>query len=127
MDLRTLSRGAIAAIAGATMLAASSAPAAAFTLVVAIAGTARRQRRRSVRLVAWRLARWLAWRVASWMGMASRLWLGRRLASLGLERRLGPAIRLWLRSGLSLLVGPVGPPLRSLTRAIARAPLEGRR
>jgi hypothetical protein len=32
MNLRILSRGAIAAIAGATMLAASSAPAPAFTL-----------------------------------------------------------------------------------------------
>jgi hypothetical protein len=32
MDLRILSRGAIAAIVGATMLAASSAPAPAFTL-----------------------------------------------------------------------------------------------
>ena len=77
--------------------------------------------------LAWRLARRLAWRLAPRMGLASRLWLGRRLASLGLERWLGPAIRLWLRSGLPLLVGPMGPPLRSLTRAIAIAPLDGRR
>jgi hypothetical protein len=40
---------------------------------------------------------------------------------------LGPAIWLWLRSGLSLLVGAVGPPLRSLIGGIAKAPLEGRR
>ena len=73
------------------------------------------------------MARWLAWRLAPRMGMASRLWLGRRMAPLGLERRLGPAIRLWLLSGLPLLVGAVGPPLRSLIGGIAKAPLEGRR
>ena len=122
MVLRILSRGAIAAVAGATMLAASSVALVRLHARLALAGTARRRRRRSVRLVAWRLARWLAWRLAPRMGLASRLWLGRRLASLGLGRRLGPA--LWLRSGLPLLVGPVGPPLRRLTRAIAIAPLD---
>ena len=71
------------------------------------------------------MARWLAWRLAPWMGLASRLWLGRWLASLGLERRLGPP--LWLRSGLPLLVGTLGPPLRGLTRAAAIARLDGRR
>ena len=50
------------------------------------------------------------------MGLARRLaslGLGRRLASLG----LGPALRVRLRTGLPLLVGTVGPPLRGLTRA----------
>src|SRR6202044_3654881 len=51
---------------------------------LAVTGTARRQRRRSVRVVAWRLARWLAWRLAPRMGLASRLWLGGRVGSLGL-------------------------------------------
>jgi hypothetical protein len=69
------------------------------------------------------LARWLAWRLASRMGLASRLRLGQRLASLGLGR--GSALRL--RSGLALLVGPVGPSLRSLKRATAKAPLKARR
>ena len=106
MNLHILSRGAIAAFAGATMLAASSAPSSAFTLPspsleqpVAAA---------DVQSVWWHggwhqwLASWLAWRMASGMGMA------RRLASLG----MGSAIRL--RSGLPLLVDPVGPPLRGL-------------
>jgi hypothetical protein len=50
----------------------------------------------------------LAWRLASRMG------LGRRLAS-----RLGLGSALWFRSGLPLLVGSMGPPLRRLTLARA--------
>ena len=63
----------------------------------------------------------LAWRLAPRMG------LGRRVASVGL--RVGRPPLLWLRRGLPLLVDPVGfPPLRvGLRRAIAKAPLEGRR
>ena len=124
MVLRILSRGAIAAVAGATMLAASSVPSSAFTL--ASPSLEQPVASADVQSVWWH-GGWqaLAWRLAPRMGLASRLWLGRRLASLGLARRLGPP--LWLRSGLPLLVGPLGPPLRGLTRAAAIARLDGRR
>ena len=85
MVLRILSGGAIAALAGAAMLAASSGPSPAFTLSSPSLEQPVAARRRSSPLYwrHWRLAR----RLASRMGLASRLGLAWRLASLG----LGPA------------------------------------
>ena len=84
MVLRILSRGAIAAVIGATMLAASSVPSSAFTL--ASPSLEQPVASADVQSVWWH-GGWhggLAWRLAPRMGLASRLWLGRRLASLGL-------------------------------------------
>ena len=109
MALRILSGGAIAALAGAAMLAAASGPSDAFTLnspsleaPVAAAG---------IEPVYWRHWGWRE-RLASRMGLASRLGLAWRLASLG----LGPAPGVWSALGLglwrrlALLVDPVGLP-----------------
>ena len=108
MALRILSGGAIAALAGAAMLAAASGPSDAFTLTspsleapVAAAGSESQH-------VWWQ-------RLASRMGLASRLGMARRLASLGLGprwdyRRLGLArLRAWLRRP-PLLDRPLGLP-----------------
>ena len=88
MTWRILSGGAIAALAGAAMLAAASDPSPAFTLEFAVARASGRGRRHRARVLA---PLGLAWRLASRLGMA---W---RLASLGLGRRWGlasPGLRL---------------------------------
>ena len=111
MVLRILSRGAIAAFAGAAMLAGSTRILACLHPFLAFARAACRRRGHPVRLVAWRLAWWVARRLASRMGLARRLASGWGWGG-GWHRwgRLGSA--LWLRARLALLVGPVGPPLR---------------
>ena len=62
MALRILSGGAIAALAGATMLAASSAPSSRLHALLALARAARRGRGRSAGLV----ARWMADGIGGW-------------------------------------------------------------
>jgi len=55
------------------------------------------------------MARRLASRMGMAWGLASRVGVAWRLASLG----MGAALGLWLRTGLAVLVDPVGfPPLR---------------
>ena len=117
MVFRILSRGAIAAVAGAVDARRLERALARLHALLAITRTAGRQRRRSVRLVAWRLARWLAWRLASWMGLASQMGMGRRLASLGLGWG-GAPVSYGFGAGLPLLVGPMGfPSLRRFEAA----------